>query len=370
MSKRKVCHLTSVHVRKDTRILIKQCTSLANHNYDVSLVVADGLGDELVGDVNISDVGAPSGRLNRMMVSTNKVYLKALSIDAELYHIHDPELLIVALRLKRKGKKVIFDSHEDVPSQILSKTYINKYLKVSVSRCFGLFERKVLARIDGVVAATPYIRDKFIEYGIAAVDINNYPIISEFTPSPDSSLTKKNVCYVGAISTTRGPVEMLLAIDKCNSETGLSLGGKFNEPKLEKKLKAMPGWERVDFKGWLTRADVSKVMAQAIAGLVVLHPTRSYVESLPVKMFEYMSAGIPVIASDFPIWRSIIDDANCGLCVDPMNPVEVAEAIDYLSENPDVAQKMGINGRKAVEEKYCWQNEEQKLIILYSRLFN
>ncbi len=94
----------------------------------------------------------------------------------------------------------------------------------------------------------------------------------------------------------------------------------------------------------------------------------NHVDAQPNKMFEYMSAGIPVIASDFPLWREIIEGCGCGICVDPLDPKKIAEAIDYLVDNPEIARRMGENGRKAVYDRYNWDVEEKKLLALYDSL--
>ena len=81
-----------------------------------------------------------------------------------------------------------------------------------------------------------------------------------------------------------------------------------------------------------------------------------------------MATGLPVIASDFPLWKQIIEENKCGLCVDPLDPKAIAEAIDYLVMHPAEAARMGRNGQMAVKTQYNWAVEEQKLLDLYKSL--
>ena len=363
----KITHLTSAHSRSDTRIFHKMCRSLAAANYCVSLVVADGLTDDLYGDVQIHDVGVSKGRLDRIKNAPKRVLAKAVSLNADLYHLHDPELIPIGLKLKRLGKRVVFDFHEDVPKQMLGKPYLNKAALWCLSKSFALFEFYACKKFDGIIAATPFIRDKFQSIHPNTVDINNFPILEELATDVEWGNKQADVCYVGGIAKIRGIAEVCQAMGLVQTNARLNLCGGFSEPSVEQSVKGMPGWKRVNEFGFVDRSGVRDVLSRSVGGVVTLHPVINYIDALPIKMFEYMSARIPVIASDFPLWREIIQGNDCGLLVDPLDPAAIANAIDYLVLNPEEAQRMGANGRKAVNERYNWTIEEQKLFAFYDR---
>lgn len=306
--------------------------------------------------------------MERFFRTTAQIFERAAALDANVYHLHDPELLPIGLKLKRLGKKVVFDSHEDVPRQILGKPYLGPVARKVLSRAASVYERHACAHLDGIVAATPFIRDKFLAVNARTIDINNFPVVDELDIAVPWQEKRNEVCYIGDITVSRGIPEIVRAFEIVRAPVRLNLGGRFSEPWLESELKKMAGWTSVNELGFLDRPGVRRVLAQSLAGLVVLHPLANYLEALPVKMFEYMAAGIPVIASDFPLWRSIIDDARCGLCVDPLQPEAIAEAIDYLFGHPDVARRMGECGRRAVLKKFNWSIEEEKFRRFYAGL--
>ncbi len=366
----RVVHLTSAHPRDDIRIFLKECRSLARHGHQVRLVVADGQGDAVCEGVVIVDVGRSRGRLDRMFKATWRIYRRAVELDGDVYHLHDPELLPVGLRLKRQGKKVVFDAHEDVPKQLLGKHYLHPAVRRVLSWGFARFERFACSRFDGVVAATPYIRDKFLAINPCAIDVNNFPMIGELEASVPWGDKANEVCYVGSIAQIRGIKELVRAMEATRTPVRLNLVGGFAEALVEAEVMTYPGWRKVKALGVQDRQGVREVLGRSVAGVVTLHPIINYLDALPIKMFEYMSAGIPVIASDFNLWRTIVEESQCGVCVDPMDPLAIGSAMDYMVSHRDEAEKMGENGRQAVLSRYNWAREEAKLIEFYDRLLS
>lgn len=365
----RVAHLTSVHRRDDTRILHRQCRSLAEAGHAVTLVVADGLGPGTVHGVSIVDVGRSRHRVARMLSATRRVARTAIALDADLYHLHDPELIPAGIGLKRAGQRVIFDAHEDAPRQLLAKHYLHPWVRRPIAAALSAFESRFLPRFDALVAATPAIGARLERIHPRTVVINNFPILAELARVDSRSAARDPLaCYVGGLSRTRGIVEMLTAIDQCRSDARLALAGPFTPSSLALECEDLPGRSRTEILGVLDRAEVRRLLHRARVGLVTLHPTPNHLESQPVKLFEYMCASLPVVASDFPLWRGIVEGCGCGLLVDPLDPAAIAAAIDRLLADPEEARRMGERGRDAVERVYNWQAEEARLLALYESL--
>jgi hypothetical protein len=370
MPARRIAHLTTVHGRHDVRIFRKECASLARR-WETHLIVADGKGEQTQLGVTIHDTGKkPAGRLRRMLLAPWRVYRRARELRADVCHFHDPELIPVGLLLRLRGVAVIYDAHEDVPRQILNKPWLPSWSRGIVSRVFEGLENFAARRFNTVVAATPHITERFRSIGATAVNVNNYPILDELTAPaearPVAQRQARTLCYVGGISAIRGVREIVAALPRARAT--LLLAGPFENAAIETELRAMPGWQQVQYLGVVDRAGVRDIMARSQLGVVLLHPVINYLDSLPIKMFEYMAAGIAVLASDFPAWQSIVESSETGLCVDPLDPVAVARIVNAMLDDPGRLESMGQAGRRAVGARYNWENEERALLALYENL--
>ncbi|MBV9212844.1 MAG: glycosyltransferase family 4 protein [Actinobacteria bacterium] len=362
----RVAHLTAVHPRDDARIFTKECCALRRAGYEVHLV-APGGADTVRDGVHIHAVTASSTRVRRMTRTALAVYQAAREIDADIYHFHDPELIPIALMLRRGSKLVVYDSHEHLPQQILTKPWIASPLRRPLAFVADLGERAASRFMSAVVTAEPYVRRRFTGTAVTTVTVGNYPMLEEF-PVRGTPFTEREraVCYAGALTELRGVHRMVRAIDR--TDATLYLAGRFQSSTLEYEVSCDSGWRRVRYLGHVTRAALADMLARVRAGLVVLDPIPNYVEANPTKMFEYMSAGIPVIASDFPVWREIISRYECGVCVDPTSVDAIADAIQTMLDDPEAAERMGQNGRRAVECFYNWEEERRILLTLYAEL--
>mgnify|MGYP000958295578 CR=1 FL=1 len=370
----KVCHVTSVHPRYDTRIFIKECTSLANAGYEITLLVADGKPDEEKNGVKIISVtGIPKSRFQRIIKSSNIMYKKALEVDAEIYHLHDPELLPLARKLKKVGKKVIFDSHENYPAQIKVKGYIPSILRSAISSIYKSYETETAKMIDAVVTPCTFFDGVDIFEGRCQKTeiISNAPLLSEFYDKYQHKNQENkvpSVCHVGGLTYSRGITHLIKAAYKANLK--LILGGRFSPASYETEVKQMLEYSCVDYRGHLTREQVLKVHQESTIGAATILNIGQYNtgDNFATKVYEYMSMGLPVIITKYSYAEKMIQKYDLGIAVTPDNVDEIADAIMYLIYNPDKANEMGENGRRAILEEFNWGIEERKLLKLYKQL--
>lgn len=369
----KVAHLTSVHRALDIRIFMKECRSLAREGFQVT-IVAPHEKDDIVEGVQIKAIPLRKGKrgISNRAWTMWDVLREALKLDADLYHFHDPELILIGLLLRLKGKKVIYDIHENVPKDILLKQGLPRWSRPYLSYCADRFERLTSGQLSALVTVSPVIAERFLPYNSQTILICNYPEAEEWAVPAERTWNRREpiVVFPGGILPERGIREMVHAM-ACLPDTfpaTLEIASDEFPSGLYKELTHHPGWNRVRFLGRLNRAQIRQLLFRASAGLVLYLPEEQNLCAMPHKLFEYMAAGIPVIASDFPLWRQVLAGVDCAIFVDPRKPEAISDAIQHLLAHPAEAERMGRCGLEAVQTAYNWDSQARELIKLYKGL--
>lgn len=356
----RICHITSVHPLDDGRILEKECNSLADTFDEVYLV---GIG-EVAKYNNVNIIGVISkntDRIARVLIINKQVIKYALSLGCDVYHLHDPELLIYAKMIKRAGHKVIFDSHEDVPRQIYDKKWIPSFFRAIVSMIYEKYEKGICKKLDGIVVATERIQQVFRNHGLVSTVIHNYPIIAEDLNRGEVS-TNNQLCFAGSLSESNGIIQLIDVVESMPNIKLVLAGRMDNTVKQRYQIAAK---ERINYLGIISHKNVKELYKNSAIGVVADLPTGNNIEGLPIKMFEFMEAGLPIITSNYPIRREIFAKYPCGILIDPYNADEYKRAINKLLSDEKYRETCRINGIKAVTMEYNWRHEESKLIDLY-----
>lgn len=342
----------------------------ARYPRDVALFVQDGCGDETdTSGFHVFDTGPRLARIKRMSLGGLRMFRAVVKARPLIAHFHDPELLPWAMLMRLFGIKVIYDVHEDYPEAVAQNFRLPALARRVMPPFVRLSEWLGGHVLNGIVAVTPKIAGRFPVS--KTVLIRNWPLIEEYHKPDDRPMRDRPsaVAYIGTVTRNRNIIGMLAAVQIAREcDAVLHLAGQFTVSQDEAVARQHPGWAHVRFDGWVSRDGVADILSSARAGLVVLRPIPHEMVTYPIKLFEYMAAGLPVIASDFPLWRQIVEGAGCGLLVDPENPEAIAAAIRWVIQHPDEAQAMGERGREAVLKKYNWAEEAAELVRFYERL--
>jgi glycosyltransferase involved in cell wall biosynthesis len=367
----KVCILTSVHSLYDIRIFYKQAKSLLQSGHEVTLVVPDeDMEERMIEGVCLKPVPKPRDRLERLTSTLWRVWREAVKAKADIYHFHDPELIFVGILLRLQGHKVIYDIHENVVNQIRSKRWVP--LRKVVSSVYRLIELSLCRFFVLVLAEASY--NKLYPNTWKKIVVQNFPELCLFPQLPEERFPSHRLVYLGGVTRLRG-ISVILEALSLLKQDGVSFhfdcigdASTYYMEELEQECARLDLGRHVIFHGRMKATEAYKIVSQSAVGLAVLQPNSNYLESFPTKMFEYMALQVPVVTSDFPLYRRTVEAAACGINVNPEDPIQLAQAIRYLFEHPEEARKMGVNGRHAVETKYNWSMEEAKLLMLYREL--
>ena len=365
--------MTSVHPWDDTRIFRKMCRWLTAAGHEVHLVATGGDEKKMVDGVRVHLLSAEKGRWRRMTSTSWRVFKKALGLRAGVYQFHDPELLPHGMLMALLGRRVIYDAHEDAPRDLLIRDYLPRPIRRLASAGIALAEW-VGSRFffSAVVAATPLIGRRFPKHKTRVV--HNYAVVE---PEAEDLLEgyedrPPHFAFVGAMSWGRGMEEMVRSIGKVKM-AGARLvvaGPRVFFGRDEQGPENFPGWDRVQERGVVSAQEVGEIYRSTRAGLILFLPGPNHDDALPNKLFEYMAAGLPLIVSDIPLWRRMVEEVRCGLLVDPRDIDAVANAMDWILEHPEEALEMGRRGARAARERFNWDGEARQLEQLYREVMD
>jgi len=369
---KRVIHLTSVHPRYDTRIFFKECLSLSKAKYCVHLVVADGLGDTISQNIHVWDVGKPKGRTDRIKNITKSVLQKALVLEGDIYHLHDPELIPIGIKLKKKGKQVIFDIHENIALQIKNKIYLPRFVRFPLALGFRLYEQWALRQFDALIMAEDSYWSYYQKISLPKEVILNLPDVEALKNFRVTERNEYGLFYIGGISNERGldvTVAALKLVKQHIPDIYMHYIGNVYDNILE-TLDIEGIEENIRFYGAMPLYEGMMISQKAAIGLSILKPIDNYKHSYSTKVFEYMAIGLPVITSDFPLYQNIVEKYQCGICVNPEDPEAIAKAILSILADKKRVKTMGKNGIQTAENIFSWEQERKKLLSLYRELLS
>lgn len=363
----KVCHISTVHSQGDPRIFHKQCKSLAEHGYDVSLIVQFPKNEILEG---ISIIGLPTGRkrIGRILLGF-KAFRLGLKTKAKLIHFHDPELIWMGVWFRIFGRKVIFDVHEDVAKQILDKTWLGpKWLRRLVSWTYKTNEKICTLFFSGIVTATEGIAEQFPSK--KSIAIFNYPDLRliENAEAPDIKTNKPVAIYAGGLTEIRGIYELIDAVGLLDGEVELWLIGTWENTKFEEKCKTNKGFKFTRYFGVLPLKIVYGYYKLATIGVNVPYPLKRHMTAIPTKIVECMGLGIPTVMTGDDYLKKFFSDH--AIFISEYNSKKIAEGIHLLVTDKNRWNEISIEAKKMVKERMCWEIEAKRLIAFYAKLLS
>lgn len=376
-----IVFLTSGHKPTDPRLYFKEIRTLKEKYKNISIIAPYQERLEPVDDVKIFDIQRYRSRYFRFG-SMRSLYSEALKINPQILHCHEPDSLFVSYLIKRKIKhiKVIYDCHEFHPETFtlhfpfLFRVLFRGFFKSLIA----MMENYIVSKIDGVITVNEILVDRFRKYNDCVLFLPNYPRIALF-----KSLSRKRavlssnqitLIYAGALSVNRGMLRMLDVIKQLDSSINAKLVvmGKFASPDTEKlfykTVDAQSLHKQVVYKGNLPWEEAVQNLLDADIGLFLVSNNKRYLWGEPVKYFEYSAAGLPVIITDLPAKRKLINKNKNGLLVSPYSVNDAIRAIEYLINHPKEARNMSESGKNKIFQEYSWESLEQKLIDFYSKM--
>jgi len=354
------------------------CCTLAREGYDVHVVAKETpdvpIGTHQVAGVTVHPVRAPRGRGDRT-THRNLVLDQVRKVQADIYHVHEPELLGPTIALAA-GKPVIWDVHEVYMEAVKEREWIPQPLRPLAAWAWDRQERGMMKHCAAVVAATETVAVRYYPLHPRVLKVWNYPELSDFTIDPDVAREVGTVVYLGSLDEPRGTQQAIRAavvLKKRGVTARLKIAPWHSEHRLQylqNLTRELDADDVVEFLDRMGAKETALFLNRAWIGLVPHLPTKRMALNMPVKILEYMAMGLPVVYTDLPNHREVTLGRNVGMAVDTESPEAIADAIQHLIEHPDQARAMGLEGRALVESDLNWGCEGRALCELYRSLLS
>lgn len=371
----KICHITTAHESLDTRIFIRECSSLAKAGYEVHLL-ANHPRSETINGVQIDPLPKKLSGWGRRLYQAYCAFKEAKNLKADLYHFHDPELLPF-MSLLAKRKYVIWDVHELYYANIIQHNRFRwPLLNSLIAKVFDKLEFYWCRNFAGIIAATPQIRKRYEHLKLNLILLLNVADLESIPPPEDNPA--ENSSYVLASGNMYGrQVDKLLqgfalAVKKCNTlklcvipvygniQQEMEIRNLVERLGLDNYVKFIKPLPWVEF--------MSKILPAARLGIVFYEKTPNNLAGIPNRLFEYWAGRIPVLVTDTPNLSQIVSDWGGGTVVDSTSSQAIAQGLVPYLRDPIFAKKMGEQGRAAVEKRFNWAIEQKELMNLYSKI--
>lgn len=302
---------------------------------------------------------------------------------ADVIHLHNLELLLLVpfLRIKYRRSKIIFDMHEDFEETIKDREWIYPFFRKSLAKLYKIYISFLMTFfLDYTIVTTPLIKKKFQKFKNVAIIENFAPLMSEdkrveipndIMACINDNLNKTKLVFTGMINDQRGILKILEAVS-FTEDTVLLLLGKYEggiEEKIRRKSSELSIENRIFMFNSVDYSIMSEIIKRCDIGMLTYLPLKNHVVTRPNKLFEYMMCSIPIIASDFPMYREIVQ-RDCGWLVNPEDATSIQLAIEKYKNNPSLGKAYGQNGRKLYINEFNWSIEEKKLFSIYKEVLN
>jgi glycosyltransferase involved in cell wall biosynthesis len=371
-NKIKICHVISGYFRNDPRVFQRQCKSIIKAEYEVSILTNDGGSNEILDDIYIYSCGRFwKNRIKIILFAKHQFFKKAIEIDADIYQLHSPELISLGLELKRRGKIIIYDAHEDLPKHILEKDWIPSFLRKPISLIIDAYMKRALKKYDEIISPHSHVVDYLVNVNKNVTLITNF---AKFDSSLNYDLShylsrENSICYSGTVYLHSNQEFILDAISNIENLKYQIVG--FIDKNHKKQLSERKGFEKLLFLDRIPWEELNNFYSKSLIGMVIIDYKQNLGNKKGTyavnKMFEYMQAGLPIICSDYDLWKDVVNKYKCGICVEPQNTRQIEDAIRYLIGNKEKAYEMGQNGRKGVREEYNWSTQEREYLKIFRK---